>query len=105
MRSAPAPAKPTLAPLRAVSDALDEVEVGLESVQRDLVLAERTGAALLAVGTLAVAAVIALVVVRRIRRRRGALVTVPEVSWPPVPPAPRLAESDGPAGPAGPQAE
>ena len=90
--TATAPARPTLAPLRAFSDVLDEVEGDLESIQRDLVLAERAGGALLAVAALAVAGVVAVVVVRRLRGR-GA-VAVPDTSWPPVPPAPRAAAPD-----------
>ncbi len=88
MPSAPAPAKPTLAPLRAVSDALDEVELDLESVQRDLVLAERAGMAVLVVTALVAAGVVAVVVLRRLRRRRDDTPVVPEERWPPVPTAP-----------------
>jgi hypothetical protein len=97
MRSTAAPVKPSLPALRVVSDVLDEVEVDLESIQRDLVLAERAGAAVLVICALAVAGAVAFVVVRRVRqvRRRGALPAVPDGSWPPVPPASRTAATDG----------
>ena len=98
MRSTAAPAKPTLPALRVVSDVLDEVEVDLESIQRDLVLAERAGAAVLVIGALAVAGAVAFVVVRRVRRT-GVPPAVPDASWPPVPSATRTPVTDGPAGP------
>lgn len=92
MRTAPASTKPTLAPLRAVSDTLDVIEVDLESVQRDLVLAERVGMLALVAGALAVAGIVTLVVVRSIRRRRATSPAIPEAVWPPVPLAPDASE-------------
>ena len=72
MRSDPVPAKPSLAPLRAVSDVLDDVEVDVESIQRDLVLAERAGLLALVVGGLTLAGVVTLLLVRRSKRRSAA---------------------------------
>jgi len=99
MRSTAAPAKPTLPALRVVSDVLDEVEGDLESIQRDLVLAERAGVAVLVVGAVAVVGVVSFVVLRRVRRRRGAVPSVPEASWPPVPTAPEAEPADGSTAP------
>jgi hypothetical protein len=95
MRTDAARAKPTLAPLRAASDVLDAVEGDLESIQRDLVLAERVGRVTLAVGVVVLAGVVAVAVVRRSRARHAAVPAVPEAAWPPVPVA-----TDGPAPPA-----
>jgi len=63
-----APAAPSLAPLRAVSDVIDSVGGELDSLQRDLVLAERIGRLVLAVGAVALAGVVVLVVARRFGR-------------------------------------
>jgi hypothetical protein len=52
-----------------VSDVLDELEVDLESIQRDLVMAERAGSLALVVGGLTLAGIVALLLVLRSRRR------------------------------------
>ena len=72
MRSTPSHATPMLPPLRLASDLIDEVELDLASVQRDLVLVERAGLAAVAFAGVAVVGIVALLIVRGARRRRTA---------------------------------
>jgi len=66
--------------LRAVSDVLDVVEGDLESIQRDLVLAERVGKFALVAGTIVVVGGVAWLVVRRARRRAATGTSRPPAS-------------------------
>jgi hypothetical protein len=63
-----------------MSDVLDVVEDDLESIQRDLVLAERVGKFALVAGTVVVAGVVVLLVIRRARRRAATETARPPAS-------------------------
>jgi hypothetical protein len=97
MRVAPVPTRPTFGPLRVVSDVLDEVEGDLESIQRDLVVAERVSGLVLAVAALAVAGVVALLVLWGVGRRHPAAPAVDEAADEPAAGAdPGRSPTDGP---------
>jgi hypothetical protein len=103
MRNRTTPTTPTLAPLRVVSEALEEVEVDLETFRRDLVLAERAGLVVLAAGSLVVGGLVVLAVVRWLRRRdAGPATVVPAARWPEVPVAPGRTNGSRPTGRHGP---